>query len=67
MRSVPVPAAPANGEPAARPRREPLTRERIIQAALRIMDQEGLEAVTMRHIGRGLGVEAMSLYNHGTS
>ena len=44
--------------------REPLTRERIIRAALRIMDREGLEAVTMRHIGRDLGVEAMSLYNH---
>jgi AcrR family transcriptional regulator len=47
-----------------RPRREPLTRQRIIEAALRIMDQEGLEAVTMRAIGRDLGVEAMSLYNH---
>src|SRR5712691_2581966 len=47
-----------------KPRREPLTRERIIRTALRIMDQEGLEAVSMRHIGRELGVEAMSLYNH---
>jgi TetR/AcrR family tetracycline transcriptional repressor len=45
-------------------RREPLTRERIIEAALRVMDEEGLEAVTMRRIGRELGVEAMSLYNH---
>jgi AcrR family transcriptional regulator len=45
-------------------RREPLTRERIIQTALRLMDSEGLEAVTMRRIGRELGVEAMSLYNH---
>jgi AcrR family transcriptional regulator len=47
-----------------KPRREPLTRERIVQAALRIMDEEGLEAVSMRRIGRELGVEAMSLYNH---
>lgn len=45
-------------------RREPLSRERIVEAALRIMDEEGLEAVTMRHVGRALGVEAMSLYNH---
>src|SRR6266540_4211983 len=45
-------------------RREPLTRERIIRAALRIMDEEGFEAVSMRRIGRELGVEAMSLYNH---
>lgn len=47
-----------------KPRREPLTRERIVQAAHRIMDEEGLQAVTMRRIGRELGVEAMSLYNH---
>ncbi len=52
------------GESSARPHREPLTRERILQAALRVMDQEGLEAVTMRRLGRELGVEAMSLYNH---
>ena len=44
--------------------REPLTRERIVEAALRLMDAEGLDAVTMRRIGRELGVEAMSLYNH---
>ena len=45
-------------------RREPLTRDRIIRTALRIMDTEGLDAVTMRKVGRELGVEAMSLYNH---
>jgi TetR/AcrR family transcriptional regulator, tetracycline repressor protein len=45
-------------------RREPLTRERVITTALRLMDEEGLESVTMRRIGRELGVEAMSLYNH---
>src|SRR5215218_7220008 len=44
--------------------REPLTRDRILEAALEVMDREGLEAVTMRRIGRELGVEAMSLYNH---
>ncbi len=54
-----------NGEtPRAGGRREPLTRERIVSAALRIMDEGGLEAVTMRRVGRELGVEAMSLYNH---
>ncbi len=31
---------------------------------MKIMDAEGLEAVTMRRVGRELGVEAMSLYNH---
>src|SRR5437899_10255161 len=44
--------------------RVPLTRQRIIRVALRIMDDEGLHAVTMRRVGRELGVEAMSLYNH---
>lgn len=44
--------------------RDPLTRERIVRAALEVMDAEGLEAVTMRRLGRELGVEAMSLYNH---
>src|SRR5262245_26358145 len=44
--------------------REPLTRERIIDAALRVMDSEGLETATMRRIGRELRAEAMSLYNH---
>ena len=44
--------------------RRPLTRERILETALRLMDAEGLEAVSMRRIGRELGVEAMSLYNH---
>jgi AcrR family transcriptional regulator len=48
----------------ARARRDPLTRERVIEAALRLMDQEGLDAVTMRRLGRELGVEAMSLYGH---
>jgi AcrR family transcriptional regulator len=45
-------------------RREPLSKDRIIDAALHVMDAEGLDAVTMRRIGRELGVEAMSLYNH---
>jgi AcrR family transcriptional regulator len=57
-----VKTATTQTEPAGR--REPLTKERIVDAALRVMDAEGLEAVTMRRIGRELGVEAMSLYNH---
>ncbi|MGH2679485.1 MAG: TetR/AcrR family transcriptional regulator C-terminal domain-containing protein [Actinomycetota bacterium] len=44
--------------------REPLTRDRVIEAALRVMDEEGLEAVSMRRIAREVGVEAMSLYHH---
>jgi TetR/AcrR family transcriptional regulator, tetracycline repressor protein len=44
--------------------REALSRERILRAALAIVDEEGLEAISMRRIGEALGVEAMSLYNH---
>ncbi|HET9672940.1 MAG TPA: TetR family transcriptional regulator, partial [Actinomycetota bacterium] len=44
--------------------REPLTRKRVIDAALGVMDAEGLEAVTMRRVAREVGVEAMSLYHH---
>jgi AcrR family transcriptional regulator len=43
---------------------KPLTRERILAAALTIVDREGLDAISMRRLGDALGVEAMSLYNH---
>jgi AcrR family transcriptional regulator len=45
-------------------RREPLSRARILGAALAIVDAEGLSAISMRRVGEALGVEAMSLYNH---
>lgn len=61
-----LPDTEATGNAATPKRREPLTRERIVRAALRLMDEEGLEAVSMRRVGRELGVEAMSLYNHVT-
>jgi AcrR family transcriptional regulator len=44
--------------------RERLTRQRIVDAALRVMDTEGLDAVSMRRVAREVGVEAMSLYHH---
>lgn len=44
--------------------REPLTRERILRAALDVVDKDGLDALSMRRVGEELGVEAMSLYNH---
>jgi AcrR family transcriptional regulator len=44
--------------------RDPLTRERVLRAALELADTGGLEALTMRRLGQQLGVEAMSLYNH---
>lgn len=42
----------------------PLTRQRVLEAALHLIDQEGLEGFSMRKLGAVLGVEAMSLYNH---
>ena len=44
--------------------RSPLNRERILKEAVRFVDREGLEALSMRKLGAELGVEAMSLYNH---
>jgi len=55
-----VPIRPTPGpEP-----REPLSRERVLGAALSLADEDGLESLTMRELGLRLGVEAMSLYNH---
>ena len=44
--------------------RVPLSRERVLGAAVLLADAEGLESLTMRELGLRLGVEAMSLYNH---
>ena len=45
-------------------RRVPLTRERLLRAAIAMADDGGIESLTMRRLGQELGVEAMSLYNH---
>lgn len=45
-------------------RRNPLTRKRIVEAAMALADAAGLDAVTMRRLAADLGVEAMSLYHH---
>lgn len=44
--------------------RPPLTRHRVVAAALALADAGGIEAVSMRKVGDELGVEAMSLYHH---
>lgn len=44
--------------------RPPVTRERVLAAALTLADDGGLEALSMRRIGKALGVEGMALYNH---
>jgi AcrR family transcriptional regulator len=45
-------------------RRSPLSRERVLRVALELVDAEGAEALTMRRLGRELGIEAMSLYGY---
>jgi AcrR family transcriptional regulator len=47
-----------------RQRRDPLTRDRVIAAAISLADETGIEALSMRKLGVAMGVEAMSLYNH---
>lgn len=44
--------------------RQPLSRRRILEAAVRLVDREGLAALSMRKLGQELGVEAMSLYRY---
>ena len=44
--------------------RTPLTRERVLRAALDLADKGGIDSLSMRKLGQELGVEAMSLYNH---
>ena len=45
-------------------KRTPLNRQRVLEAAVKLADRDGLESLSMRHLGGELGVEAMSLYNH---
>lgn len=44
--------------------RAPLTRARVLQAALDYVDEHGLDDLTMRKLGAALGVEGTALYNH---
>lgn len=47
--------------------RTPLSRERVLRAAVTLADEVGIESLSMRRLGHELGVEAMSLYNHVAS
>ncbi|GAA4611878.1 TetR family transcriptional regulator ActII [Actinoallomurus liliacearum] len=50
--------------PAAKPPRIPLTREAILDAALRVLDREGLEGLSMRRVSDELGTGPASIYGH---
>lgn len=49
---------------ATAPTRPSLSRQRVLDAALRYIDEHGLAALSMHKLGAELGVKAMSLYNH---
>jgi AcrR family transcriptional regulator len=53
----------AKADSSAKPR-VPLSRDRVLRAAVELADAHGIEAVSMRRLAQELGVEAMSLYNH---
>jgi AcrR family transcriptional regulator len=57
-RASPTPAQPPSSGRVA------LTRERIVEAALALIDRDGLAAFSARKLGAALGVEAMSIYHH---
>ena len=52
----PVPTIPSD--------RLPLTRERVLDAAVAFADEHGVGALSMRKLAAELGFEVMSLYNH---
>jgi AcrR family transcriptional regulator len=52
-----------HSEPKVEPR-IPLSRERVLRAAIAFADAKGIESLSMRKLGQELGVEAMSLYKH---
>jgi AcrR family transcriptional regulator len=45
-------------------RRTPLSRQRVLRAAVDLADKGGIESLSMRNLAQELGVEAMSLYRH---
>ena len=44
-----------------------LSRESTLRAALEIIDEDGVEGLSMRRLGRALGRDPMSLYRHTTT
>lgn len=51
-------------EPPERPSPAPLSRERIVRAAIELADADGLEAVSLRKVAGVLGVGPMRLYGY---
>lgn len=62
--SSPLPEPPWSSVPQRRRRRQQLTREGITEAALALVDAEGLDALSMRRVAERLDVQASALYGH---
>src|ERR1043165_7757293 len=62
---TPVPAA-VKRRSGRRPRGS-LTRDQIVEVALRLADQEGIEALTMPNLARSLECGVMTIYGYITS
>jgi AcrR family transcriptional regulator len=45
-------------------RRQPLSRDRVLEVAMALADRDGLGSLSMRKLGQELGVDAMALYRH---
>jgi TetR/AcrR family tetracycline transcriptional repressor len=56
---------PARGRLA--PARAPLSRERVVEAAFTVLDQQGLDGLSMRRVAAELGVAVSALYAHVSS
>lgn len=59
-----VPEPPWTAERHGQPSRSPLTREAIVDAALRVLEREGAEGFSMRRVAEEVGTGAASLYWH---
>lgn len=57
-------ARPAGSTGRTQGRHAGLSRDRVLRAAVDLIDAEGLAALSMRRLARSLGVEAMTLYHH---
>ena len=54
-------------DPGRAARREPLSTQRVLRAAVELADDAGLDALSMRHLAHELGVVPMALYKHVAS
>jgi AcrR family transcriptional regulator len=61
---IPPPPWQRLPERGGRKRREPISRDAIVAAAIALLDREGLAALSMRRLGEELGAGAASLYWH---